>query len=183
MAGRYLMSKNGQWSEIDYRASLRAPSLPADSVGFEDRSRRPIQTESNIDRLVRTMCETTRCSWFDRDTRYVTFWVDLSETFGMDYHPEEDGHPFRIIVRGPKVTFALTTNRGNQHETKICFVHKSTFHIRTNLPDALLDMLKRVNDGSVKLSLVLRRKNASSRRREPSEFVLPIERATGPVVF
>ncbi|MEI7512035.1 MAG: hypothetical protein WCK01_01080 [Candidatus Uhrbacteria bacterium] len=147
--------------------------------------KRRVPTERPIDRLWRTMGKTARCQWLDRDVQHVTFWFDLFETFGNDFHPERAGHHFIVSVKTPKSVIKLSTVHGEVHQQRICFVHKNVFHLRTTLTPKLLDWLHKVEGDPSLLSLVLRT-NAKPRgraRRFGPERIFPIIRAHGPLLF
>ena len=179
-------SKREQISEIEHRAALRPPSVP--SFGLEGQPKRLAPAETSMDRLWRMMGNETRCQWLDRDVQYVTFWFDLPGNFASDFHPEDANESFSIKLTGPTRSFGLTTNLGLTHMAKICFVHQKTFHLRTNLPPALLELLKQVDAAGVPtapLTLELRRRSkpGPTARRFGTCREFRIGRASGPIGF
>ncbi|HVM90596.1 MAG TPA: hypothetical protein VMU11_01725 [Verrucomicrobiae bacterium] len=92
--------------------------------------------------------------YLDRAIRYATFVFALERDSTKEFYPLAPD--FKIRVNADDHGWSLKPAQNHAY-APLCFVHKHSFYLRTELPDGLLELLERkhANDDLVELNVRL----------------------------
>jgi hypothetical protein len=90
------------------------------------------------------IAEPVLCMYVDREVRYATFVFDLSGESSKEYYGLAPDFKVRVHANGQ----GWSPKLAQTHASPIlCFVHKRSFFLRTELPDGLLKALEEMDAG------------------------------------